>query len=70
MWRSWVIGALGIWIVVVPFIFYAGSTQKAVLVLSGILIALFAFSKLASEYRKETGEETAEEVMAEDVHTQ
>lgn len=40
------IAFLGLWIAVVPFIFNYGSTQTAVLVVSGLLIALLSIWSL------------------------
>lgn len=70
MWRSWAIGLLGIWIIIIPFLFDAGGmTQVALLVISGALVTLLAFSKLISEQKEEIVEEIRAE-LAEETKTQ
>ena len=61
MWRSWTIGLLGLWIIVIPFLFDVGMTQVVLLVISGALVTMLAFSKLISEQK----EEIVEEIRAE-----
>lgn len=53
MWRSWTIGFLGAWTVFVVLVINPGSTQKVLLVFTGIVIAVISFSKVLSEHREE-----------------
>ncbi len=62
MWRSWAIGLVGIWIIIVPFLFDVGMTQVVLLVVSGALVTLLAFSKLISEQKEEIVEEIRAEI--------
>jgi c-di-AMP phosphodiesterase-like protein len=62
MWRSWAIGLLGIWIIIIPFLFDEGMTQVMLLVVSGALVTLLAFSKLISEQKEEIVEEIRAEI--------
>ena len=62
MWRSWAIGLLGIWIIIIPFLFDECMTQVMLLVVSGALVTLLAFSKLISEQKEEIVEEIRAEI--------
>lgn len=53
MWRSWTIGFLGIWTVLSALILNPGSTQKVLLVFTGLIISVISFSKVLSEHRGE-----------------
>ncbi len=50
MWRSWTIGFLGIWIILIPLILNHGYTQTLLLIVTGIIIAALGFWKVVSEH--------------------
>ena len=55
MWKHWVCGVLGLWIIILP---YAGFTERAsaiLMVVSGIVIAVLAFWS-ASESKAAAGQ--------------
>ena len=48
MWQDWLNGILGIWVIVIAFLGFTGSTLTWVLVVSGIVIAVLGFWAAAS----------------------
>lgn len=48
MWKNWVIGVLGSWIILLAFIIPPGSTQRALMLITGLVIALMGFLNIAS----------------------
>jgi len=53
MWRSWTIGFLGAWTVLVVLVISPGTTQKILLVLTGLVVSSVSFSKVLTEHRGE-----------------
>lgn len=43
MWQQWVNGILGIWVIITPYLNFSSSALTSVLVITGILIAIFGF---------------------------
>ncbi len=43
MWKNWVNGLLGLWVLVIPFLGIADSTLTTTLVITGIIIAVLGF---------------------------
>jgi len=43
MWQNWLIGILGLWIILLPFLALPLKLQSALIVISGILISVLGF---------------------------
>ena len=43
MWQNWVNGILGIWVIVVAFLGFTGSTLMWTLVVTGLVVAILGF---------------------------
>ena len=43
MWQAWILGILGIWIIIVPYLNMTDSANKWVLVITGIIVAILGF---------------------------
>jgi len=48
MWQNWVIGILGIWIIIEPYLGFTESGNKVVLIITGIIIAILGFWSASS----------------------
>ena len=62
MWRQKINGVLGIWIIVLAFLGFSESLKRVLFILTGVLIAVFAFKgkqfvKPTEELKKEAEEE-------------
>jgi len=42
MWQHWVNFVLGVWVIITPYLNFSTNTLTGVLVVTGILIAVFA----------------------------
>ena len=45
MWKNWISGILGLWVIAIPFF---GATSTTTLVITGIIIAILGFWAAAS----------------------
>lgn len=43
MWKNWLNGILGIWVVIIPFLNFSLAWQRTVLIFSGFIIAILGF---------------------------
>ncbi|MFA7243674.1 MAG: hypothetical protein WC080_00015 [Patescibacteria group bacterium] len=43
MWQAWVIGILGIWVIIEPYLNMSSAANKWVLVITGLIIAILGF---------------------------
>lgn len=43
MWKQWVNGVLGLWVILMPYVLPPGSAHQISMVVSGIVIAVLAF---------------------------
>lgn len=43
MWQQWVNGILGLWVIVVAFLGFTGSTLMWTLAITGIVVAVLGF---------------------------
>ena len=43
MWKNWLNGILGFWVVIIPFLNFSLAWQRTVLIFSGIVIAVLGF---------------------------
>jgi len=43
MWQQWVNGILGLWVIVVAFLGFTGSTLLWTLVITGVVVAILGF---------------------------
>src|SRR3989344_7874646 len=43
MWKNWLSGILGFWVVIIPFLNFSLAWQRTVLIFSGVIIAIFGF---------------------------
>ena len=48
-WANWLLGILGIWVVIVPYLGFADSALKILLVITGIVIAILGFWAAAAK---------------------
>ncbi|MEK7647099.1 MAG: hypothetical protein AAB378_01830 [Patescibacteria group bacterium] len=56
MWKNWVNGVLGLFVILVPFINFSLAVERTVLILLGIIIAVLGFWGIAGEKKVELGE--------------
>jgi len=43
MWKNWLSGILGFWVVIIPFLNFSLAWQRTVLIFSGVIIAILGF---------------------------
>ncbi|MBI2410192.1 hypothetical protein HYV30_04130 [Candidatus Kaiserbacteria bacterium] len=53
MWQQWVNAVLGLWTIVVPFLGLTGSALSWTLVVTGLLVAVFALWGVQTHSRME-----------------
>jgi hypothetical protein len=49
MWQGWILGILGIWVIIEPYFAMTDASNKIVLVITGIIIAVLGFWTAYSE---------------------
>lgn len=49
MWRNWLVGLLGLWVILVPFLGFSSGANTVVLVITGIVVAVFGFWAASGE---------------------
>ncbi len=54
MWRDWVNGILGVWLVILGFLGFPSSVKAVLVIATGIIIAFLSFWKgMSAKARKE-----------------
>ncbi|MBI2627920.1 MAG: hypothetical protein HYW71_00580 [Candidatus Niyogibacteria bacterium] len=43
MWKNWLNGILGFWVIIIPFLNFSLAWQRTVLIFSGIIIVILGF---------------------------
>ena len=43
MWQQWVNGILGLWVVVASYMYLSSGTDRTVMLITGIIVAILAF---------------------------
>ena len=51
MWKHWVTGVLGLWVIIMPYLGFTANAHQILMVVSGIVIAVLSFWA-ASESRE------------------
>lgn len=55
MWRNWINGILGLWIILMPFLGFPPGAHRTLMILSGLVVAILAFWSAMGEGKSAAG---------------